>query len=99
VKRLVGWVGFCRWRLKRGFLYLVSIAQATVASCYFYRAVFNLIIAPAVYAAAEGTLERRYARLVYSACDVGAYGLLVCCCFSAGALLMSIVRDTTRAIA
>jgi len=50
---------------------------------------FNLIIAPAVYAAAEGTLERRYAYAIgVLACDVGAYGLLVCCCFSAGALLI-----------
>jgi len=39
----------------------ISIAQATVASCYFIVLCFNLIIAPAVYAAAEGTLERRYA--------------------------------------
>jgi len=58
----------------------------------------NLVIAPAVYAAAEGTLERRRRDWCTRLGDVGAYGLLVCRCFSAGALLMSIVRNTTRAI-
>jgi len=57
----VSWLGGVLPVEAKEDFFIWSQLQATVASCYFIVLCFNLIIAPAVYAAAEGTIERRYA--------------------------------------